>query len=537
MRVDTATGRAPGGLRVDLVDGGRAAADAPATAPAGSAVAATTQPRIITRRQWGADERLVSGTPVINRTVRALFVHHTDTANSYSAAQAYAQVRAVYAFHTKVRGWNDIGYNFLVDRFGRVFEGRRGSITTAVMGAHTGGFNTDSLGVAVLGTYTTQVPSRAALDALAGVLAWKAAQYGIDPRAAVTLTSAGGPFTRYPAGTPVRLAALSAHRDVGNTECPGDALYGQLPRLRREVATRLAPGLVGPVLSAPSAVWSGTPVVLDAAVPTTQTWTLTVTPACGGSPVRVLTGRATGRLTVVWDLRDATGNPVPPGLYRLAVDTRSPVGALPTWSTSLEVLPVDGAPAGSCPVRRVPEAEGADAVTRAVAVGRVVAPAATTVVLVGAGAATTDGVVAAPLAHALGAPLLLTDHAALSPVVADELARRHATHVIVSAARGPWAPPSPTRCAPSACRSSASPVPPPPAPPRRSRAPSPRCPWGRPARPARRRGVPCSSPPPAPDSRTPSPPGRPPRRPGGRSCSSRHGACPPRPRPRSACST
>jgi putative cell wall-binding protein len=440
VRVDTASGRAPAGLRVDLVDGGRAAADAPAAAPAGSAVAATTQPRIITRRQWGADERLVTGTPVLNRTVRALFVHHTDTANSYSAAQAYAQVRAVYAFHTRVRGWNDIGYNFLVDRFGRVFEGRRGSITSAVMGAHTGGFNTDSLGVAVLGTFTTQVPSRAALDALAGVLAWKAAQYGIDPRAPITLTSAGGSFTRYPAGTRVRLPALSAHRDVGSTECPGDALYGQLPRLRREVATRLAPGLVGPVLSAPSALWSGAPVVLDAAVPTTQTWTMTVTPACGGAPVRTLTGRATGRLTAGWDLRDAAGVPVPPGLYRVAVDTRSPVGAVPTWTTTLEVLPTDGAPAGSCPVRRVPAAEGADAVARAVAVGHVVAPTATTVVLVGAAAATTDGVVAAPLAHALGAPLLLTDRATLSPAVAADLAGRHATRVIVIGGSRPVSP-------------------------------------------------------------------------------------------------
>ena len=233
VRVDTATGTPPGGLRVDLVDGGRAAADAGPAAPPGSAAAATSTPAIITRQQWGADERLVKGTPVVNARVRALFVHHTDTINSYSRAQAYAQVRAIYAFHTKVRGWNDIGYNFLVDRYGRVFEGRRGSITAAVMGAHTGGFNTDSLGISVLGTFVAQAPPKAALDALAGVLAWKAAQYGINPRAGVTLTSAGGPYTPFPAGRAVRISALSAHRDVDSTECPGEALYALMPWLRR----------------------------------------------------------------------------------------------------------------------------------------------------------------------------------------------------------------------------------------------------------------------------------------------------------------
>ncbi len=440
VRVDTATGTPPGGLRVDLVDGGRAAADAGPAAPPGSAAAATSTPAIITRQQWGADERLVKGTPVVNARVRALFVHHTDTINSYSRVQAYAQVRAIYAFHTKVRGWNDIGYNFLVDRYGRVFEGRRGSITAAVMGAHTGGFNTDSLGICVLGTFVAQAPPKAALDALAGVLAWKAAAYGINPRAGVTLTSAGGPYTPYPAGRAVRISALSAHRDVDSTECPGEALYALMPWLRRRVAALLTPGLIGPELSAPTATWGGPPVVLDAAIPTTQTWTLTVAPACGGAPVRTLSGRAARRLSASWDLLDAHGVPVAPGLYQLALNTRSPVGAVPTWTTSIEVLPTDAAPAGTCPVRRVPAAEGADAVARAVAVGRVVAPSATTAVLVGTGAVGTDGVVAAPLAHALGAPLLVTPADGLAPAVAADLLRRHTTRVVVVGGVGPVGP-------------------------------------------------------------------------------------------------
>ncbi len=434
VRVDTPSGAAPPGLAVDLVDGGRAPADAtskPAGAATASAAAVTVQPTIVTRQQWGADERLVTGTPIVDRTVRALFLHHTDTTTPSTPAQAVAQIRAIYAFHTLVRGWSDIGYNFLVDRFGRVFEGRRGSIDAAILGAHTGGFNSESLGVAVLGTYTDAPASPAAIAALTNVLAWKAAEYGINPVANVRLTSAGGPYTAHPVGERVKVAGISAHRDVGITECPGDALYAQLPALRRAVVARMAPGLVAPAVSAPTAVWGGTPVTLTAAIPTTQTWTLTVTSACGSAPVRVQTGRSTDRLRASWDLRDAAGLPVAPGLYHLALATRSPVGVVPTWTTDVEVLPSSGGVTGTCPVRRVAAGDADPAVARAVAVGRAVAPDASTVVLVGTSAVATDGVVAAPLAHALGAPVLYTDPAALPAAVADELRRRHTTRVVV----------------------------------------------------------------------------------------------------------
>jgi hypothetical protein len=439
VRVDTATGRAPAGLRVDLVDGGRSGADDPA-GPGATAAAATPAPTIVTRKQWGADERLVTGTTSVNPSVKALFVHHTDTTNSYSAAQAYAQVRAIYAFHTKVRGWNDIGYNLLVDRFGHVFEGRRGSIAAAVTGAHTGGFNSQSLGIAMLGSFSTAGPPAPALQGLASVVAWKAAQYEIDPRASVRLTSAGGSFTTHPAGARVRVAAVSSHRDVGLTECPGDALWAKLPWLRREAAARMVPGLVAPAASAPavpSSTAAGAGVTVTGTIPTTQRWTLTVTSTCRAAPVRTLAGRATGRISARWDLRNSTGALVPPGIYRLALATRSPVGAVPTWATQVEVLPVDGGPAGNCPVRRVAASEGSGPVQRAVAIGRAVAPNAPTVVLAGLSGAATDGVVAAPLAHALGAPLLFTDAAALSPAVAADLRRRHATRVVVVGGTGP----------------------------------------------------------------------------------------------------
>src|SRR6185312_14803285 len=238
----------------------------------------------------------------------------------------------------------------------------------------------------------------------------------------------------------VRIAGLSSHRDVGLTECPGNALYAQLPRLRRTVAARMMPGLVAPALSAPTAPWGGAPVTLSATIPTTQTWSLTVTPSCSAAPVRTVTGRSTTRLAAAWDLRDAAGLPVPPGLYHLALATRSPVAVGPTWSTDVEVLPAAGGAPGTCPVRRVAAADGDGPVARAVAVGRVVAPDATTVVLVGTTAVATDGVVAAPLARALGAPILLTDPSSLPVAVADELRRRATARVVVVGGTGPVGP-------------------------------------------------------------------------------------------------
>jgi hypothetical protein len=193
----------------------------------------------------------------------------------------------------------------------------------------------------------------------------------------------------------------------------------------------MAPGLVAPAASAAAVPVTSSGVTITGTIPTTQRWTLTATSVCGTTPVRTLTGLATGRISATWNLRDARNTLVPPGIYHLALATSSPVGAARTWTSDVEVLPVDGGAAGTCPVRRVVATEGAAPVQRAVAVGRAVAPSGTTVVLAGVGAAATDGVVAAPLAHALGAPLLLTDAGTLSPAVAAELLRRKATRVVV----------------------------------------------------------------------------------------------------------
>ncbi len=439
VRVDSTTGRVPSALRAMLVDGGRSPADgagsgagSPATPPASAAAAPLVsatglgRPAIVTRAQWGADERLVTEQPVIDGRVTKLFVHHTVTTNSYTKAQSYAQMRAVYLFHVKGRGWNDIGYNFVVDRFGRVFEGRRGSITAAVHGAHTGGFNSDAIGIALLGTFSSARPTSAALRALRDVASWKSAEWFINPRGSTVAVSSGGAATRFASGKRVTLRTISGHRDVGYTECPGNVGYSYLPWLRSAVAARLAPGLSGASASASAVNWNGSSVTVGARPATNQRWWLIATSLCGTPRVVVASGRTAGRISARWELRGADGNPVPPGVYRLSLVSSSPVGSV-HYDRDVEVLPTRLSPPSTCSVRR---SAWGDVYTSAVMAGRERHPDARTAVLVGSGSV-LNGLVAAPLAAAKNAPLLLTGSGSLPPVVRQDIASRGVRTVYV----------------------------------------------------------------------------------------------------------
>ena len=91
-------------------------------------------------------------------TVKAGFIHHTVNSNSYSPSQVPSLLRGIYAYHTQSRGWRDIGYNFLVDRFGRIWEGRYGGVTRAVVGAHTLGYNEYSFALSAIGNFDVKSP-------------------------------------------------------------------------------------------------------------------------------------------------------------------------------------------------------------------------------------------------------------------------------------------------------------------------------------------------------------------------------------------
>ena len=194
------------------------------------------EPPVTSRADWGADESLSPDPSEYNADVKAVFVHHTDGANDYSCADSASIVRGIYAYHTQVNGWNDIGYNFLVDKCGTVFEGRKGGVDLPVLGAHTYGWNRESAGIAVLGEYTSTSASNAALTSVARVAAWKLGQYGADPAGTVQLTAGASQKnyfgTGFTAGGKYTFNRISAHRDGYNTQCPGNSLYAQLPTIR-----------------------------------------------------------------------------------------------------------------------------------------------------------------------------------------------------------------------------------------------------------------------------------------------------------------
>jgi len=203
---------------------------------------AAGRPHIVPRSVWadGAGEaNTVARTPPPPRyddKVIAVFVHHTDSPNGYDCADAPRIIRYLAAGQTGARNWDDIGYNFLVDRCGTIYEGRAGGVDRPVTGAHTQGFNHRTTGIAALGTFTAGVTvPRPMADAIAALAAWKLGLAGVDPRTTVRLTSSNS-LSRYATGSTADLPALAGHDDGYMTTCPGAALSALLPEIRRTAA-------------------------------------------------------------------------------------------------------------------------------------------------------------------------------------------------------------------------------------------------------------------------------------------------------------
>jgi hypothetical protein len=202
---------------------------------AGGAEAQEPQPGIVPRRDWGASQCPPRQAPDYGE-VKAAFVHHTVSLNDYSPEEAPGIVLAICRYHRNSNGWNDIGYNFLVDRYGALYEGRAGGIEGAVVGAQAQGFNSQSTGIAHIGDHSSVAQTPEALAATARLIRWKLPLHGAATSGRVTLVSGGGSSNRYPAGARVSLDRVPGHRDANHTACPGNALYDQLPELRAMVA-------------------------------------------------------------------------------------------------------------------------------------------------------------------------------------------------------------------------------------------------------------------------------------------------------------
>jgi hypothetical protein len=191
-------------------------------------------PAIQPRAAWGDEDCVPRDKPVYG-DVQVAFVHHTVSANDYTAAEVPSIILSICRYHRNSNGWNDIGYNFVVDKFGTLWEGRAGGIDQAVVGAQAQGYNSHSTGIAEIGTHSDVPATTATLDAIARLIKWKLPLHGAPTSGTVTLTSGGGSLNRYKSGTPVTLERISGHRDGDNTSCPGNALYAQLPDIRARV--------------------------------------------------------------------------------------------------------------------------------------------------------------------------------------------------------------------------------------------------------------------------------------------------------------
>lgn len=198
-------------------------------------------PKVITRAQWGADESMRCSNPIYNDTVRGATIHHTASRNDYTKDQSAGIVRAIYAYHAKTLHWCDIGYNAIIDKYGQIFEGRFGGLDRAVQGAHAGGFNENTVGVALIGNYDNTPATPESIDAAGRFIGWKLRAAKLDPKGHTTLHSVGSNYTSYPKGAAVDLPVVFAHRDLDNTDCPGQALYAQMDRIRDIAATAAAP--------------------------------------------------------------------------------------------------------------------------------------------------------------------------------------------------------------------------------------------------------------------------------------------------------
>jgi hypothetical protein len=289
--------------------------------------AAPTQPTIISRAQWGADPSLLNlPCPGIADRVQMVIVHHTDTGNSYSRSTSAAMVRGIYRYHTNTRGYCDIAYNFLVDKYGQIFEGRNGGITKNVIGAHALGMNTETVGVATLGTFTSTSPTQAMYTSLEKLLAWRMDLAHIPPIGKVTMTYRAD--EKYHNGQQISLNRISGHRDVNLTSCPGSKLYSHLSGIRDAVNKLGLPKIYLPTQSTWVVRRDGDGVNesshLTARFTQTLSWAVKLSNS-SGTVVRTLTGTSSSLSTYITGLT-ASSVPLPTGRYTWTLTARNSSG-------------------------------------------------------------------------------------------------------------------------------------------------------------------------------------------------------------------
>lgn len=431
VRVATRTGRVPQDLRVDLIDPGASTSASMPALP--SADAAGVRPPIHTRTEWGADESIRKGSPSYGR-IDVGFVHHTAGSNTYTSKDVPGIIRSIYAYHVKTLGWNDIGYNFLVDKWGRMWEGRAGGMDRPVIGAHTLGYNAHSFAMSALGSYNTTAVPAAVENAYTSLFAWKLGLSHVDPMSTTTLTDADGSPTKV-------FRNVSGHRDFAdpgkNTECPGNALYNRIEALRPPIRAAQGTMFYRPSVNRSSWTFGASGgATITAPVSRALNWRVDVRSVCRAAVLASSVGSSsTSALAATWDGRIA-GVAAPPGKYVLTLTATSGItstGTATPWSTTVSVGTAAGAPPGYC----APRIGGANRFEVAAAASQEANPSATTIVIAsGHDNAMPDALVSAPLARAKGGVLLLSNPTDLPSATRAEITRRGARTAYIVGGEG-----------------------------------------------------------------------------------------------------
>src|SRR5918996_126534 len=234
-----------GGLADRLLNSARRAINTAFISVASTPVAQAIAPKpiVVSRAAWGAN--LATGGcpprgPAEYGTVQAAVIHHTVNANDYAPEEAASVVLGICRFHVYGNGWNDIGYNALVDRYGTLYEGRAGGLKRPLVGAHTGGFNTQTTSIASIGEHTAEIPTPEAQRSIIRYLAWKMAVNRAYPvTTSVQLASGGGSGNLFPAGSLATVPRITGHMSLNSTACPGAQMAPLLPRIQSAVQKRI----------------------------------------------------------------------------------------------------------------------------------------------------------------------------------------------------------------------------------------------------------------------------------------------------------
>lgn len=349
LRVTNRSGTVPASLALSLINSNLTPQDrslissrsitstvpATVTSPQGAVV---VRPNLITRAQWGANEKWRNQDPGMGTKIIAGFLHHTASSNNYSADQGPAQMRNLYSYYTRTLHYKDLAYSFLIDKYGNVYEGRSGCprvVKTScdgpsrpAIGAHTAGMNVNTFAISAIGNFQEASPGAEALqkmdEAIAGLMAWKIAPYGLSPKAVANIPVGSDPhhLSRYREGDIAHVLTISGHRDVGQTVCPGQYLYPELPAIRDRIEELLVPVVAIPTIT-PSVIGNEatSPIAISAVIVRGATWSIDVLNDVDNSVVGHAEGTATstGEVTYSWPHVDANAELLPVGKYTVRV--------------------------------------------------------------------------------------------------------------------------------------------------------------------------------------------------------------------------